>query len=984
MADNSKYAVSDKERAGLSSSEVESLTKEFGLNFIESPEVSLLSLFFMQFTGTMPYMLIAAMLIAYATLDYVDGSIILIMLLANAILGFMEEKECLEKLEELTANNLVQKITCQRDGVGCSLDTKFLVPGDIVLLVGGMSVPADIDWIEGDVLSIDTAQLTGEPLPRKYPSDLYANHIQCGCTIMSGEAYGIVRTTGTNTEMGQAQASVLSDKAQGKQLSVFEDKAMKAVQIILVVALAIGLCIFLFQGIRQHEFTKSAYKKDLLSVLAIIVASIPIALPIVLKVTMSIGASKMAGEFHAAVTDVSALQDIASMTVLCSDKTGTLTTAKMAIAHDMVWCDTKYTKKDVGLYGILSSNRDKKEDAIDRAVVKYFDSIYKDSGEEMTSRYKKIGGMGFNPIYKRVVVTLTAPDGSTMKVAKGLATKVLDTEDGGKDDAEEQWKCDDFERLFPIIKAKDKELSSAGYKTLGIAVQKQGEPWKYIGILPMLDPPRFDTPATIANLKNAGIRVKMITGDHLNIAIETARKIGMGNRIYSGDMVRGGTATSRSMINDADGFAQVLPSDKREVVEVLKKDFGCVVGMTGDGVNDAPALSAAQCGVAVDDATDAAKNASKILLTSSGLSAIYNAVVESRRIFRKLKSYITYRFAASIQIVLVLAVLIFASNCLVNPLYVILLALMNDLTMLPIAYDSQMASAGPEVPDVNKILFMSLVLGACETFFSLLFAYGIHSTSIMKSCDDIAICAYSQDDPKNAPKSSFSVQALIWLQMFVSSELLIFSARAPSHAMLFLQPSIALVISVGTGIFLACILCNQTAYFGALYSVDIWMVVLYCVFCLIIIDFVKVKVYQFLDESLETLTDSPIKPPANDEVEDEDDNELEQKRADTGTNMTTRESAALDRMNDKIIEKDERLSLMDPKEARRSLLEQSRSTKVRSSSYLGSRTSTSGNGDRMSTSSAILNASGSGDTMRGSFVKTSGSLRPQVPGQMRK
>merc|ERR1711871_883088 len=357
-------------------------------------------------------------------------------------------------------------------------------------------------------------------------------------------------------------------------------------------------------------------------------------------------------------------------------------------------------------------------------------------------------------------------------------------------------------------------------------------------------------------------------------------------------------------------------------------------------------------------------------------------VVESRRIFRKLKSYITYRFAASIQIVLVLAVLIFASNCLVNPLYVILLALMNDLTMLPIAYDSQMASAGPEVPDVNKILFMSLVLGCCETFFSLLFAYGVHSTRILKSADDIAGCAYSQDNPDDAPKHSRSIQALIWLQMFISSELLIFSARAPSHAMLFLQPSASLVISVGIGIFLCCIVVNQAAYFGAIYSLDIWMVLLYCVFCLMIIDFVKVKVYQFLDESLETLTDNPIKPPPNDEPLDE--NELEQKRADTGMNLTTRESAALDRMNDKIIERDDRLSNMDPKEARRSLMEQSRSTKVRSGSHLGSRTSTSGNGDRMSTSSAILSAASDGGGMRGSFVKLSGSLRPQTPGQLRK
>lgn len=977
-----KYALPDEERAGLSNDAADEIRLRVGANELEVPETSIVMLIAAQFYGTMPNMLWIAMIISFAVVDLLDGFIILFMLLVNGILSSHEELKCLEAMNELT-QKMEAKVTVQRDGFGHSLNVRELVPGDIIMLLGGLVVPADVDWIEGDILGVDTAAMTGEPIPRKYPSHEYGQRIESGCTIVSGEAYGVVRNTGKNTEIGRAQESVLADKAGGKQLSVFEDKAMKAVQVILTASLFIAIVIFLLQGIKHNEFTETAYRKDLLTVLSIIVASIPIALPIVLTVTMALGASKMATEYHAAITNIPALQDIASMSVLCSDKTGTLTTAKMNINHNMVWCDTKFTKKEVGLYAMLASSRDKKEDAVDRCVVKYFDSIYKDAGAEMTAGYDKIGGMGFNPIYKRVVVELKHPTKGTIKVAKGLATKVLDTADGSKDDADEQWVCSDFDRLKSVVAAKDKELSNVGYKTIGVAIKVNDEPWAFVGILPMMDPPRPDSPATIANLVAAGVRVKMITGDHLNIAIETARQLGMGMarsgnkavvNIYAGEAVRGGTQTSKQLIEDADGFAQVLPSDKREVVEVLKKDFGYVVGMTGDGVNDAPALSAAQCGIAVDDATDAAKNAAKILLTSEGLSAVYSAVVESRKIFRKLKAYITYRFAASIQIVLVLSILIFASDCPINPTYVIALALMNDLTMLPIAYDNQMAGSLPEVPNVNYILLTSCALGFCETVFSLIFAYGVHPTGMFNSRVLIGECEYDGVNPDNAPASSKTIQAAIWLQMFISAEILIFSARAPSHFLLFMPPSIALTSFVGAGILLACVVCNTSPYFGALPGIDIFLIALYCILCLFIIDFVKVKILQFLDENLEVLPEEEIKPTPQVEMVDEDDLELKKKNEEyknINESMTMRQSIAVDRMTNRAISTNERLSQLDPSTARKSLIQQQSSRASRS----GNSTTAS---DRLSTASGVLNSSMSGD-LRHSLLNTSASLRPNTP-----
>jgi H+-transporting ATPase len=732
-----------------------------------------------------------------------------------------------------------QKIATLRDGKAEYINTRLLVPGDVVLLIGGCQVPADIEWMEGDILSVDTAALTGEPLPRKYPSDEYGKLILCAATIRAGEAYGIVRKTGIHTEIGSANADIMKDKTEVK-ISVFEQRVLLAVKIIIVLSLVDVFAIFLIQGFVQNEF--SNIRKLLLTCLSIIIAAIPVALPIVLQVTMALGAGKMAREYDSVVTSLPALQDISSMTVLCSDKTGTLTTAKISIHAESVWTTGSFSKQDVALYAVLASNRDKKEDAIDRSVVGHFDRVFGSNGINICSEYTKVRNVGFNPIYKRVLYEYTHPKIGRITIAKGLPNKVLDTADGGVDDAADQWKVQDADKLRAEVKKVDYEFSKAGYKTLGVVVKINDGPWIYCGILPMLDPPRHDTAQTIKNLVNAGIEVKMITGDHLNIAKETARLIGMGVNIHPGEATRDGTQERNELVRRANGFAQVLPRDKREVVLVLRNVYNQVCGMTGDGVNDAPALSAAQCGIAVDDATDAAKNAAAIILTSPGLSAIYSAVVESRRIFRKLRAYVTYRFAATIQIVIVLTLLIFISNCAINPTFVILLALFNDITMLPIAYDRQQASSIPENPDVNKLLTISFSLGVLETVFSMIFAYGAKPSGIFQydyvvdSCDN-------------------HTQAAIWLQMFIAAELLIFVTRAPSFIVYSLSPSLPLFISVMTGCFVTSLMAGLSQTFGGLHIVDIVLIWCYDIIGLVVLDSLKVALFRFFEENTEVLPD---------------------------------------------------------------------------------------------------------------------------------
>jgi H+-transporting ATPase len=732
-----------------------------------------------------------------------------------------------------------QKIAVLRDGAAQNLLTRLLVPGDIILLCGGAAVPADVDWVEGDILSVDTAALTGEPLPRKYPSEDHGKSILSGCTIVAGEAYCIVVKTGINTEMGSSQAEIMKDKSV-KKISVFEDNVLYAVKLIILCSVIDVLIIFLVQGLGRGEF-KNNVRELIASCLSIIIASVPVALPLVLQVTMALGAGKMARRFNAVVTNLPALQDISSMTILCSDKTGTLTTANLSIIKDAIWCNEEFRKDDVAFYAALASNRDKKEDPIDRCVFQFFDKTASNPAKDAIDEYTLKRTVGFNPIYKRVLWEYTHPQLGSILVAKGLPNKIVDTADGGEDDADDQWKVDNYQELKKTVATLDAKLSKTGYKTLGVAVKiGQNGNFKFVGILPMLDPPRHDTKATIRNLKDAGVKVKMITGDHLNIAKETARLIGLGINMYKGEEIRDNSETTRETILQSDGFAQVLPRDKREVVLVLKNVFHNVVGMTGDGVNDAPALSAAQCGIAVDDATDAAKNAAAIILTSPGLSAIYMGIVESRRIFRKLKSYIIYRFAATIQIVVVLTLLIFISNCPINSFYIVLLALLNDVTLLPIAYDRQNPSATPEFPTVFPILVTAISLGALETALTMLWAYAADSTGFFKSDFDIFRC-------------SQSAQSGVWVQMFIAAEIFVFTARTPTFFFLSILPSPKLFISIFLGCLLVSILACAADGFGHLWVQDVAIIWLYDIICLFVVDAAKVLVLHLLDESFEVL-----------------------------------------------------------------------------------------------------------------------------------
>jgi H+-transporting ATPase len=417
-----------------------------------------------------------------------------------------------------------------------------------------------------------------------------------------------------------------------------------------------------------------------------------------------------------------------------------------------------------------------------------------------------------------------------MKIAKGLTSKVLCTGDDGGD----CWEVLGYEEIKEEIQEQDVQFSKLGYKTLGIAMAEGDHPMNFVAIVPMLDPPREDTMLTIYRIRQANIGVKMITGDHLNIAIETSRLIGLGTGILPASDLWPASHERDEIIASADGFAQVLPKDKREVILTLQKR-GLIVGMTGDGVNDAPALAQAQIGIAVDGATEAARSAADIILTTPGLSAIFDAVVESRTIFARLRAYVLYRMAATIQIVVVLSVLIYGYNIVMKPLYVILLALLNDISMIPIAQDNASPSSSPEIPSMPQILLASVVYGALLTLQSVgFFEYGKQSDWLQgddvcggpNQCDYLSTCAY--------------------LQISIAIELIILSCRAPGFI---LQPKYIWgdgrpSLLLFSGVMFANILVSVLAGMGVMIYqvkwVDIGIIWIFDVCGLILIDSVKV------------------------------------------------------------------------------------------------------------------------------------------------
>jgi len=574
---------------GLTSSQAAALLKQWGPNEIPEKQTSTFEMVLKQFTGPMPFMIEVAAVLAGAVEDWEDFSIILGLLLVNASIGFYEESKAQGEVNALRAS-LKTHAAVKRDGEFIMLESAKIVPGDIFLMKGGMVIPADCDMVEGEEIVVDTSALTGESLPRKVPDRSGNRHLLSGFIVKSGECLGCVTKTGLNTEMGEAAALVHAASDRDTQ-GIFEQKIMNVCEVVIFLTLLVTAIIVFVQIYVRSQDTDQV----ILMALSLVIASVPVALPMVMQITMAIGARKMA-DHKAIVTHLTALQEIASMTVLCSDKTGTLTTANITVMPDQIWClpESGCSKDECLILSAIASNKASLDDAIDSAVFRAMAKRFGESWQDRMEEYNVTKFIGFSPEYKRTIAYADRSNSggsggggkgggsSKLRIGKGLVDKVLSTSQDGGD----CWEVENYHKVRDLAKQVDTEMSLKGYKTIAVAMSENGGPMKFIGIIPMLDPPREDTQWVIDKMHESGIEVKMITGDHLNIAKETAKLIGMSTNILPNSELWPASAMRDEMIEMAGGFAQVMPKDKQEVVAVLQNK-GLIVGMTGDGVNDA-------------------------------------------------------------------------------------------------------------------------------------------------------------------------------------------------------------------------------------------------------------------------------------------------------------------------------------------------------------------------------------------------------------
>jgi H+-transporting ATPase len=665
--------------AGLTTAEATRRLAQYGPNEILEKKTNALLKFLGYFWGPIPWMIEAAVILSAVVRHWPDFFIILVLLLANGMVAFWEERQAGNAIAALKAK-LATKARVRRDGKWVDPPARDLVPGDAIRLRLGDIVPADARLLEGDAIEVDESALTGESLPAARKS---GEAVFSGSIVRQGEIGALVYATGAKTYFGKTADLVQT----AHTVSHFQRAVLKIGNYLILLAavlVAVIITVSLLRGDPVLDTLQFA--------LVLTVAAIPVAMPTVLSVTMAVGARLLAKK-KAIVSRLVAIEELAGVDVLCADKTGTLTQNKLTLGDPYCVGDT--SAQQVILDGALASRADN-NDVIDLAVL----GGLKD--DKAINLYKVDHFQPFDPVHKRTEASVRGADGKAFKVSKGAPQVILAlATDAAPAKAAATTAVDGF--------------AARGFRSLGVARSDAGGAWRLVGILPLFDPPREDAATTVATAAQMGVKIKMVTGDALAIAKETAGKLGMGASILDasglGDPKQKATAAQVSAIESADGFAQVFPEQKFQIVDVLQK-AGHMVGMTGDGVNDAPALKKADCGIAVSDATDAARAAASIVLMSPGLSVIIDAIKESRRIFQRMNSYAIYRIAETLRVLLFMTLAILVFNFYpVTAVMIVIIALLNDGAILSIAYDNVKYRDQAETWNMRLVLGIATVLG---------------------------------------------------------------------------------------------------------------------------------------------------------------------------------------------------------------------------------------------------------------------------------
>lgn len=706
------------ESNGLSTQEVEQARIVHGFNEIRDRSKKWWQVLWEQLYGdhwypnSIPAMMWVAMIISAAIQDWPDAGVIFGLHMFNSGLSFYETMKAGDAVSALRSA-LAPSCNVKRDGAWKKIMARELVPGDLVLLKIGDVVPADGNLCEGGTMDIDQSGLTGESLPvKKSPGD----KVYSGTVVKRGEQDFVVSETGENAEIGKGVALIQSVESKGQvevimnRITLFLLSFAITINILLIIVEVtnentLHLCRNYFNDNTSpeavlftsytglvYELRRGCYSSSTNAILSnfivLMVAAIPIATPVVVTATMALGARKMAQQ-NAVVTRLSAIEELAGMTVLCSDKTGTLTKNVLTIDNP---CLIDCRDNDDLIFKAALAAKTVDPDAIDKCVL---NSVRDHS---RLKQFQQIDFLPFDPIVKRTEATIQGPDGRTFKTSKGAPQVILAL-------------AHNRDSIAAAVDQAVEDFANRGARAIAVAETDASGRWVFLGLISLFDPPRDDTKIVIEQALAHGSSVKMITGDHLLIAKETCRRLGMGDQILRSDALKNkGEEHLLELVENVDGFAEVFPEDKFDIVALFQKK-GHITGMTGDGVNDAPALRKANVGFAVEGATPAAQGAASVILLTPGLSVIITAIKRSRKIFQRLQNYLIFRVFLSVFLLLFFFIAIAWSYLNFPPVLIIFMCLILDLATMSLAYDKVFPSAKPNRWALMRLIFIASIIG---------------------------------------------------------------------------------------------------------------------------------------------------------------------------------------------------------------------------------------------------------------------------------
>jgi H+-transporting ATPase len=683
---NTEKILSTDPTKGLLQHEVESQRKEFGYNEVLAKKKSPILLFAKKFWGITAWMLELIIVLSWFLHKHSDSYIVLGLLLFNAIIGFVQEHNASNAVEALQ-KKLQVNVKLMRDGVWKILVARELVPGDVIRIRIGDFVPADIKIIEGEI-NINQSALTGESLEIEKKSQ---DVIFSGSIVTKGEATGIVTLTGAKTKYGKTIELVKTAKPKS-HIDEIISKVVKWLLLIVGALLTVAVIVSYLNGINLLEI--------LPLLLVLLLGAIPVALTAMFTVCMALGSKEVVKQ-GVLITRLDAPDDAASMDILCVDKTGTLTMNKLSVAK--LQAANRYKEDDVLLYGALAS-REANNDSIDMAFI--------NSAKEkkvLNNAFIQKAFIPFDPQNRKTEATIKK-ENDEFKVMKG-SFKVIAQICGLDDKSIADWEI------------KINEFGKEGYRTLAVARANINDKPQFVGLVALHDSPREDSKNLINELNNLGVSVKMLTGDALPIAAEIAKAVGLGGAIIKASELKTSNVNVVELLEKNNGVAEVYPKDKYDIVKAFQAK-GHIVGMTGDGVNDAPALKQAEVGIAVSNATDVAKGAASIVLTQEGLVNILSPIKVGRLMFERINTWILNKIARTIlKTCFVVIAFLILGKYVITASAMLIMIFMTDFVKISLATDNVTGSAKPAKWNINGLAKIGIVIGLLMTLeaFGLLY-----------------------------------------------------------------------------------------------------------------------------------------------------------------------------------------------------------------------------------------------------------------------